>query len=294
MEINSDILNELKDISPVLGAMEKINVFTVPEGYFERLSQDILMPVKEENRVLQTVPSVAVKNVPQGYFDSLADAILNKIKAQDIATAELKEVSPVVAGISKQNIFTVPAGYFEQLSDEVVNNINRTVSAEEELTGLSPMLQSVKQVNVFTVPANYFETLPAQISLAVAPQPAKVISMRRRTTLTLVKYAVAAIFTGAMALGVYNYVSPAKIAEDPTVAIGKQIAKDNRFDEELLKVTDDDIIKYLQVNGENIDAQSVAANVVNENELPSQEDYFTDDKALDKYLDNIDLNDLKN
>jgi uncharacterized protein YihD (DUF1040 family) len=294
MNNSNDILNELKDISPVLAGMEKVNVFTVPAGYFERLSEGVLMSVREENNLLQYIPSTIVNNVPQGYFDTLADSILNKIKAQETAAEELSALSTVVAGISKQDVLTVPVGYFEQLSTAVLNKVQMPVSAIDELNELSPVLSGIQKQQVFTVPDGYFETLPAQIVKAVLPQQAKVVSMGKRTTLTFVKYAVAAMFTGVMALGVYKYVSPNKIAEDPTVASGKQIAKQNSFDEELSKVTDDDIIKYLQVNGENIDAQAVAANVVNENELPTQEDYLTDDKALDKYLDNVDLNDLKN
>ena len=38
----------------------------------------------------------------------------------------------------------------------------------------------------------------------------------------------------------------------------------------------------------------MVANSVDENELPSQEDYLLDEKALDKYLSSINVNDLKN
>jgi hypothetical protein len=72
-----------------------------------------------------------------------------------------------------------------------------------------------------------------------------------------------------------------------------EAGKIKNVDEELAKISDEDIIKYLQANGENIDAQSLAANLVND-DLPAREDYMNDDKALDKYLDNIDISDLKN
>ena len=42
---STEILNELKAISPLLAAMEKVNVFEVPEGYFTDLDQKILTTV---------------------------------------------------------------------------------------------------------------------------------------------------------------------------------------------------------------------------------------------------------
>ncbi len=42
------ILNELKEISPLLAKIEKINVFTVPESYFSGLYKQVL----EKHRML--------------------------------------------------------------------------------------------------------------------------------------------------------------------------------------------------------------------------------------------------
>lgn len=250
MDHSIDILNELNAISPIIAGMEKVNVFTVPAGYFESLEANILMAVKDEGAMLSNIPALPLNDVPRGYFDSLADNILNKVKGMDDVEEELKELSPFLHNLPQQNVFTVPDGYFDSLPDIILN--------------------------------------------AVTPQQAKVVTMRKRTVTTFIKYAVAAIFTGAMALGLYQFTgnrTTTKTALPGYVVDGQKI---KNVDEEIAKVSDDDIIKYLQANGENIDAQAVATNMVNENELPSQEDYLTDDKALDKYLDNIDLNDLKN
>jgi hypothetical protein len=61
----------------------------------------------------------------------------------------------------------------------------------------------------------------------------------------------------------------------------------------MAKVTNTDIVNYLENNGSDMD-EALVATTIDENELPTEEDYLTDDKALDKYLDNIDVNDLKN
>ncbi len=247
MENRIDILNELNALSAVVAGMEKVNVFTVPAGYFERLGDEILLLVQQENNGLLEGISPSLQ-VPQGYFEFLADNILKKIKAQE-------------------------------------NTI-------QELWDLSPLLHGIQNKNVFTVPKRYFKLLPGKIIGEIIPQPAKVITMHRRTA-AFFKYAVAAIFTGAMALGVYKFTNGGseKIIMPSYVA---EAGKIHNVDEELAKISADDIIKYLQANGENIDAQTIAANLVNDNDLPAREDYMNDDKALDKYLDNIDVSDLKN
>lgn len=340
MDNRIDILNELTALSPLLASMEKVNVFTVPAGYFDRLGETVLMSVREEtNSLLGSITNQPSMTVPQGYFESLADTILNKIKAAEteapelnelspalysirnksvfavpqdyfesladtilnkVKTAEqevieLKELSPVLYNIQNKNVFTVPQGYFESLADNILSKVTED-NAAMELKELSPLLCSVQSENVFTVPQGYFESLAGNILDKVKPEPAKVVTMKSRSVTTILKYAVAAMFTGVMALSVYKFTgtgiaTPNTALQDPGyVAEGKKI-KD--VDAELAKIPDEDIIKYLQVNGSDADV-AIVANTVDENELPTQDDYLTDDKALDKYLDNIDVNDLKN
>ena len=292
MESRIDILKELKELSPVIAGMEKVNVFTVPSGYFERLGDDILVTINEgRSNLLSNITTPSSIQVPKGYFESLADNILNKIKEQESALEELGSLSPMLHSIQNENVFTVPQGYFELLSGAVLNKIKTAETPAEELGSLSPMLYSIQNENVFTVPKGYFENLPNEILNTVAPQQAKVVTIQKRTV-TFFKYAAAAVFTGAMVLGVFKFTQN-KNSIDPIIANGTQIAKENKFDEELAKINDVDIIKYLENNNEDVDA-ALVANTVDENELPSREDYLNDDKALDKYLDNIDLNDLKN
>ncbi len=162
MENRIDILNELKELSPVIAGMEKVNVFTVPVGYFERLEEDILMGVRvETGGLFNSITNPTSMQVPQGYFESLSDNILNKIKAQE--AEEAKELSPMLLNIQKVNVFTVPQGYFESLSSNILGKINKGETAASELKELSPMLFSIQNKNVFTVPQGYFESLSDKI-----------------------------------------------------------------------------------------------------------------------------------
>ena len=252
MENRKDILNELMALSPLVAGMEKLNVFTVPQGYFEGLSKSMLMLVKEEEPgILDCLSKENASTVPAGYFDNLADNILNRIKAQQNETAadELRVLSPMLYSIQNENVFEVPNGYFNGLADEIMNKVK--------------------------------------------PQQAKLIVMHRRSS-TFIKYAVAAVFTGVIAFSVFQFTKPGTVKLEAAVLNGLEINRQHTFDQEFAKVNDEDIIKYLEANGESVDAQTLAGKTLDENELPSQADYLSDDKALDKYLNNININDLKN
>ena len=299
MESRIDILNELTALSPAIAAIQNHNVFTVPAGYFDRLAESIVMNVTADTgKLFSAITQTTPPAVPAGYFDSLADTILHKIKAQETAAVELKELSPLLHSIPKNNLFTVPQGYFESLSENVLSKVAVEDNAAAELKELSPMLYAIQNENIFTVPRGYFESLPAAILNQVQASPAKLVTMKSRRTFSVIKYAVAAIFTGAMALGVYKFIAGSEsnriipvVANVPDYkTINKTI---KNVDEELAKVSDDDIIKYLQANGSDVDA-ALVANTMDEKELPTQDDYLTDDKALDKYLDNVDIKELNN
>ncbi len=326
MENRIDILNELKELSPTIAAIQKVNVFTVPEGYFEYLGADILMGIEAENGVTHSTSPVAdvpagyfdslagsilnkiktqeeeiengdllagikgnnVYEVPQGYFDTLQGSILNKIKAQE----EDIETNTLLAGIKSNNVYEVPQGYFDTLADSILAKIKtaETEDAATEIRALSPMLYSIQNENVFEVPQGYFKNLSDEILDKVKPE-AKVIPMQRRSS-NIFKYAVAAVFTGVMALGVFKFTDgPSKEIELPAYVIDG--LKMQNVDQELASVSDADIVKYLEANGTDVKTAMVVGSTDN-NELPSEEDYLLDEKALDKYLNSINVNDLKN
>jgi hypothetical protein len=290
MENKIDILNELKELSPTLAAIEKLNVFTVPAGYFEQVGADILLGISTENGSLNPASNDSSTQVPAGYFDSLAGSILGKIKALDIEP-EAENLSAALTAAKSKNIFEVPAGYFESLAGSILTKI-KTAEAEDaisEIRALSPMLYSIQNENVFEVPQGYFENLSAEVSDKVNPQP-KVVQMQRRSS-TFFKYAVAAAFTGVMALGVFKFAGTDKKVVLPGYVTAGLKVQD--VDQELAKISDDDIVKYLEANGTDVKTAMVA-NSIDENELPSEEDYLLDEKALDKYLNSINVNDLKN
>jgi len=237
MENRTEILNELQSLSHTLAGLHGVNVYTVPDGYFNVLSENILHTIQlPQYGVIYSAQKKDPTDVPQGYFENLADIILAKIKMVD--------------------------------------------NASEELRSLSHMLYSAQNEKVYTVPKNYFEQLHTELVEKVQPQQTIVTTMRKRN-FTFIKYAVAAVFTGIITFGAFKFTTANKL--DDTTKQGLAIAKNNSFDTELDKLTDEDIVKYLSNSSTDADL-ALIVNAVDENELPTQEDYLTDEKALDNFF----------
>ena len=64
-------------------------------------------------------------------------------------------------------------------------------------------------------------------------------------------------------------------------------------DQELSKLSDDAIIQYLEASGSDVKT-ALVVNSVDDNSLPSEEDYLFDEQALDKYLNSINISETKN
>ena len=349
MNPSPEILNELKAISPLLAGLERINVFQVPEGYFNELHLRITNyalindTTAEENiikRNLQQVPAgyfntlsdsilakikaaypesteeelrrlspmlLALKSnvflVPDGYFESFAENIVKRLEPSAVhpenAEEELRRLSPVLLAL-KGNVFTVPDGYFESFAEGIAERLDLQLtnfeSAEEELRRLSSILPVLKR-NVFSVPDGYFESFAEDIVERVKPQPAKIITMKKRNSWW--KYAAAAVITGAIAvfsLQIFNTNTGKSVSGLPDyVKASFQYKTEDDLNAGIAKLSDDDIINFLEKNG-NVMDNELLTNNTDVSEMPSQADYLTDENTLNTYLDKIDagINDKSN
>jgi len=126
---NRDWLNEymsLKQVNPN-------NPFTVPEGYFDSLTEQILSKIKLEELKKSGDGFI----VPEGYFDELARNIQARIAIEEVSDKETTG-------------FTVPEGYFDELTANITSRV-----AIEETPG--------KESAGFAVPEGYFENLEQHI-----------------------------------------------------------------------------------------------------------------------------------
>lgn len=254
MSNRNQIQDELLSISPAVAEIPFVNVFSVPEGYFNTFSANILAALPVNEPFLNTIPKQPF-SIPENYFDNLADSILNKIKSDSIETSaeEILNLSSTIAGIGKRNVFTVPSNYFD-------NNVENMVAAK-------------------------------------LPQPAKVVSMQKRSSFS--RYAVAAVITGLIGLSVISFFNNKSTTErslfasaetKTAMADAKQIIKNNSFDQELNTISDKDIQQFLEKRGLDVDAALVASSADDNSNLPSPEDYIINDNTLDNYLNKANLN----
>ncbi len=110
MNEKDNILHELKELSPLLATVPRINVFSVPENYFDGIASELNARIAADSFYAGKEGSI----VPDGYFDNLAGNILDKIKtAEQTVSEETRHISPVVAAIGNRNIFSVPQRYFD-------------------------------------------------------------------------------------------------------------------------------------------------------------------------------------
>lgn len=266
MKHSEYILNELKDISLLLAEMEKINVYAIPESYFSGLYKQILEKAK-----------------------SATSSILHAYDTKYFA--------------SETHFLDVPEGYFDNLAGNILKKIEslQIDHAREELRHLSPMLYSVQNENLFSVPAGYFEILPGAILNAIhPPTQAKVVAIKKRGLVW--NYAVAAMLTGVMAVSAL-WITNRSFKLTPVLSEVKNISSyisdasqfknEQQLNEGIASLSDDEIMKYLEVTGTNADDDVLAAGIP-EKELPAEQDYLFDEKTLDTYLDRIDLKNNEN
>lgn len=167
---------------------------------------NIAQELRDLESTLADLSAQNIYSVPEGYFDRLAQQVLSRIRAMEAATAaeELGHLSPLLSQLPKTMPYTVPAGYFEEMESTLVSvAMYGEQEATEELGNISPLLSGLKKVMPYSVPAGYFDTISAPV--AETHQPAKVVSMGGSRK--WFRYAAAAVVTGVVALLSVLYIS---------------------------------------------------------------------------------------
>ena len=239
MKFSAEILEELNKVSPLLAGLEKKNVFSVPEGYFDMLTISILKNINTEAQI-ETL------TVPEGYFENLSTNILNKIKSLNESPAqELRALSPMLYSIQNENVFEVPAGYFRNLENDILDKI------------------------------------------ITRPQT-KVVELKKRDSIW--RYAAAAVVTGVIGLSslmMFNKSQQSVIRQENDASVSSSIKTTQQFKNEIATLSDDEIIKYLETTGTDVDNETLATSV-DESELPATKDYLLDENTLETYLNETD------
>ena len=109
---SNNIMEELKQVAPVLVGAEKRLLYAIPADYFDGLSVDIINAIAADNLQKTILPFT----VPAGYFKNLSNLVISKINNEVIAESavakELQVIAPLLNTITKQNIYSIPQDYF--------------------------------------------------------------------------------------------------------------------------------------------------------------------------------------
>ncbi len=122
------ILNELKDIAPLLGKLRKPaaeQLGPVPKGYFEQLPKHIEQKLEIQQELEALVPTLAAMEkpplgeLPKGYFEQLEQRLQAKLEPLQ----ELEEESSFLGQMQKSRPGGIPADYFEGFEDRLMERI---------------------------------------------------------------------------------------------------------------------------------------------------------------------------
>lgn len=141
MNTRAHIVQELEKLAPGLAHLPVAMPYTIPEGYFEELSDNLLVASRNNElpAVFQNISRQMPYQAPDAYFDNLAPQILDKLH-------------------HTTHINKVPEGYFDSLPDILIHKVRR-IEVAEELESIAPLLNTISKQPVQFVPEDYFENL---------------------------------------------------------------------------------------------------------------------------------------
>lgn len=282
MENRNTILQELDEISPVVAALGNINPYKISPSYFETLPGEVINRLNDTQQTVLPITASEQKNpftTPPEYFESLSNHILNRVRALDASSPkeELEALSPLLVQIDKTPPFTRPGGFFEELPSDVLAGVHAIDFVNHELETLPLVLNAVNKENIYKVPDSYFINLPLQILNKVNQEQNRLISpgFRRK----LIRYTMAALITGAVAVGAWEF-----FQDKPTAANGNGLTGINRISD-TEKISDNEIVNYLEFNEDALsESNSKAVSNFKEEEVKELLVDLSDDE-LEQYLD---------
>lgn len=225
---------------------------------------------------------------------------------------ELREICPLVAKISKTNVYSAPPAYFNNLSQEIIEQINpikeraynfpsaapfsipedyfknlsgvilQKVITEykqvneviEEMERISPLLNTISKKHVYSIPPGFFNKI--QIPAAeIKKKKSKVVSINNWSR--FLRLSAAAVITSFLAIGVYTITGKDFINS----------RRNNNASNEVKNLSKEEIVNFLKTSssGENVTSTSKNKSK-NENAIRSSLKEISD-KEIEQYLKEI-------
>lgn len=137
------------------------NPFTVPNQYFNTLTQHILLQTTQQTLNTQTVPNPHTLptpfTTPPQYFQKMQNNILEKINALQQTQ---QQPEPNTTHIPKNNPYTTPQNYFNNLPTQTLHRIHDLETIQNQTFAFANYTPN--EIKPFAIPQNYFYTLQQQ------------------------------------------------------------------------------------------------------------------------------------
>lgn len=254
MDKSTEILNELKDISPSLAEMERVNVFQVPDDYFTELDKRIFTTIflhqDEKNKD---------REAPEGYFEGLSGKILARIKNAEIESVEeeIKSISPVLLSLKNINVFQAPLDYFENLDDDIKSKLENN---------------KAKVISIGTGRKWWKYAAAAIIAGGIT-----IGSLQ--------------IFKNQNAPDYNKQILTASANMPAYIKQSLQYNTPEQLDKGISSLSDNEIADYLEKHGTIMDDELLTKDL-DPTELPDVDDYLINDNTLNDFLNTIDVKSL--
>ncbi len=172
---SSQIFDELVEASPLLNAIAKTNVYSVPQGYFENFAIKVIaqttenvveqsetfLELEEMAPLLNTISKTGPYNVPENYFSQLTvNIVVEKTKAKVIGLSRsTKRVITWLAAASFTGIIAMSGYMFWQGTNKPpITPVNPTASlADVSDEEISNYLNSTPLPGVETIPSSVLD-----------------------------------------------------------------------------------------------------------------------------------------
>lgn len=198
---------------------------------------------------------------------------------------ELNEISPYMAGLSRNNPFTIPEGNFQILPDSIMLQIKTSSLTADSTTTLAP---GVSGESHWQIPEGYFDEFAEKMLVRMRREAHQHRPMTGRVF--FMRYAMAAAFTGLLGLSLFSLMDQRSTEPDlrEIMTEANRMMEDRSVEEALNTLQEEEIIAFLEENGHDVET-ALVANAASRSELPEEFDYLSNENTLDDFLDEIDI-----
>lgn len=296
----------------------KISPLQVPNGYFENLSERIISGVKasesnsdlSENSILHTkIEKEAIAyEVKEHYFSQFSEKLMSTIHSSNEAENYL------TASFGKPNTYSVENGYFESFADRIQHRIQET---DEDLIDSTEIIGAIPKAMPFALPEKYFDTFTIPIPNTTSTkkidfQPATTEANQKKSSIQKNFFKsmrwsssiAASVVLLILGWGAFMMLNNSDSTSNPLLSntTANSINLENKDANsssmqyalnELEKVSNEDILEYLEENTESEDVFYIMdfyakSEKKNKNETPTNDELLNQvsKEALESYLEN--------